>query len=295
MPLAVRIVGSYAIAIVVVLALEWFPLTGVVLMMLLGPLWVSLLVNAMLIHLGVAALRGQISRTWLTAPIAVYGAWIVWVAQANVRAQATMRALEASNVVTEPVAQDADLLFEKDDEFAAAVKKFVRGGRVFAGLHEIQVITADNCIHVPNVGGGERFYGYFRATPDYEDRRSCAITRFATPPNEGIRFRKVVSLAWSETGERTQYEISRVAPDGGESIIGHFSYGYVSAPSFWPLFWMGCYLNSSGPSWACGVRPMTRYVSYGVSRQASGFDVPEVRADVLGTMLGRAIRQRVPI
>ena len=73
--LPVCIVLGYMAAAIFIYLLESASLiTGAILMMFVGPLWISLVLNLMLLHLAVAALGGQILRLWLILPIAAYGA-----------------------------------------------------------------------------------------------------------------------------------------------------------------------------------------------------------------------------
>ena len=60
----------YCIAIVVVGALELFPITGAILMIMAGPLWISVIVNVMLIHIGYMASTSREHRLWLALPVA---------------------------------------------------------------------------------------------------------------------------------------------------------------------------------------------------------------------------------
>jgi hypothetical protein len=137
MPLPTRIILSYFGAAVVAYAVQLFPFPGVIVMFLFAGFWVSLILNAMLIHLAFAAITKQIPRLWLLMPVLAYGAWFGFQGVEWVK---TSRALESNNYVSSPIPADADLLFEKDDPFAVVAKEYLVGGRVFSGDYEIQII-----------------------------------------------------------------------------------------------------------------------------------------------------------
>jgi hypothetical protein len=64
----------FAIALFLFL-LQSFPYTGIFLMMVAGPLWTALLINAGFVGLGVEALAGRAAPGWLLAPLLWFGGY----------------------------------------------------------------------------------------------------------------------------------------------------------------------------------------------------------------------------
>jgi hypothetical protein len=60
-----RILLAYSLVAAAVYAAQLVPYTGVFLMMLGGALWISILLNLMLVHIAIAALQRRIPRIWL--------------------------------------------------------------------------------------------------------------------------------------------------------------------------------------------------------------------------------------
>jgi hypothetical protein len=290
-----RIIGAYLAAAAVVYVANLFPIPGVILMIMAGGLWVSLILNAMLIHLSGAAFTGRIPRAWLLMPIGAYSAWIGFLAMDQLNLS---RQLQVTNRIDVSVPTDLDLVFDKGDPFAVTAKEFIVGGRVFAGDYEIQIIhpqhaKPDGCYSEVNHKAGEMNYGYIRISPDYDLPGTCAVSRVSSTPYPGLRFRKVVDVPLS-SGKGFQVRYSLELDDGKGAVkpVGEFEFGAKLAMSRWPIFWFGCALNSGNASWDCSFALIKRLVYYGVSRRPDTL-WDQVQAESLGALLSRPVRHSV--
>lgn len=285
-----RIIRNYLLAAAAVCLLSLFPYTGIILMIFMGPLWASLLINAMMIHLTLRTVLSNHPKIWLAIPICFYAVWATYYATRSYSDKNALRSFESLNRIDEKIPQAVDLIFDKDDPLAPAVKKVVIGGRVFAGNFEIQVIQSKGA----NTDGcfSQKSYGYFRATPDYDQPSTCAIGRAGAAPQAGVHFRPLpdadgLRMSWRQAA----YTIDLVDDSGVSRPVGHYGFGVVDAISPWPLFWAGCTLNSGGPSWQCAFfRPLTRATLYGATADpARNWDESHARA--LGELLERPTRR----
>jgi hypothetical protein len=110
---ALRLFRNYGIALVVVAALTWFPITGFWLTILTLGLFPSLVCNLILIHLANVAWARKVSRAWLGVPIACYGVWLGWAVWKNIVVALEKSELESENHMTGPIPQNVTLCFPK--------------------------------------------------------------------------------------------------------------------------------------------------------------------------------------
>lgn len=297
-PLAVRIIAGYLIAASVVYAAEVFPYTGIFLMFIFGAFWVSVILNVMLLHLAFAAATKDIPRTWLFVPLVAYGAWFGFYTANAIPIDRKIKLFEAENRIDSEIPADLDLVFDDDARlFAISVKEIVVGGPVFVGDHEIAFTNGD-----PEACMDKSFrnnFNYWRTpVPDYDDN-GCIVFRRAATPLRSLRFRQTVHVPYGSQGnEQTVYSIELDDGNSTARSIGRFGFGTIQKMSPWPLYLVGCALDSSKPSWACFHGPLTRTIHYGVSSQpANDGDLTQdsnwndYRATALATLLNRPARR----
>jgi hypothetical protein len=96
----------YGIAAAIIFGLQVFPITGVFLMFLAGPIWIGVLVHIMNLHLALCALPGIFARGWLLLPIAYYAGGFelheVSVSRAHEQVDAMAKANQVSVKVEQP-------------------------------------------------------------------------------------------------------------------------------------------------------------------------------------------------
>jgi hypothetical protein len=139
-----RLFRNYGIALLVVGALIWFPVTGFFLTTLTLGLLPSLICNLLMIHLAWAAWTRSVPLEWLVLPIACYGVWLGWVIGKSNAVGLEKSKLESENRVTGPIPQNVTLVFpEKDVEIAKRSKLHLAVPvRVFVGPVELSAIKA---------------------------------------------------------------------------------------------------------------------------------------------------------
>ena len=264
---AARLVRNYAIALVVVAALIWFPITGFWLTILTFGLLPSLVCNLFLIHLAIAAGTGSLPRGWLAVPILCYGAWLGWLIWQTRAIDLEIGAIEGENRVAGPIERNATLVFPQHDELAVRAKRHLAAPlRVFMGPIELK----GACDSV-----GDVLYA------------RCATDPSATPPPDAVVFHQLEHRHQGSGIYRYRYELTR---DSSASAIGHFSFGTLSAPAWGPLFRAGCYLIDNPPAWQCAMSAMLRKVAFGQTGSASPYDPFLEKSDpviaTLAKMLG---------
>jgi hypothetical protein len=291
-PHAFRILLSYLAVAAAVYVAQLLPVPGVFLTMMLAGLWISIILNLMLLHLARSAITRDIPRAWLLLPVLVYGAFGGFQVVQHLQASRELNELESANHIDGPVARSLDLMFEKGDRFAFSARKFILSGQVFAGDSEIQAIPTQQAPSSDCGGGGDP------KTSDVDAPNACAVSRAGSGPHAGLRFHQRVDTGYSPTaGQRTDYAIESVDDDGVSKPVGRFGFGVVATISPWPFFWLRCALDDhDAGAWRCGFRPITQETHYGVSAQPSGppgaRDWDAVRAQALGALLGWPVRAR---
>jgi hypothetical protein len=270
---AVRLGRNYAIALVVVAALIWFPLTGFWLTILTSGLLPALVCNLFLIHLAVASATERISRRWLAVPILGYGAWLGWMVWQTHVVDLKMGMLEGENRVAGPIEPNVTLVFPEHDELAIRARRHLAPPlRVFMGPIELLAVkeSSQACAFVLQVM-----------------RAGCATDPSATPPPDAVVFHQLEFRHQGSGIYRYRYELTRKS---SAMVVGHFNFGTLSAPAWGPLFRAGCYLIDNPPDWRCAMSAMIRKVTFGATGSASLYDPFHEKSDpviaTLANMLG---------
>ena len=95
-----------------------FPVTAILSWMFGGPLWPSLVVNAMLIHIALTAFYPGSSSLRLLIPITVYAASQVGIAMTRATVIERAHIYESANHLSEPVLPETDLVFGDTPDWA---------------------------------------------------------------------------------------------------------------------------------------------------------------------------------
>jgi hypothetical protein len=279
---ALRLFRNYGIALVVVAALTWFPITGFWLTILTLGLFPSLVCNLILIHLASVAWTRKVSRAWLVVPIACYGVWLGWAVWKNNAVALEKSKLESENHVTGPIPQNVTLVFPEDDRFAIRAKRYlVPSVRVFVGSIELSPMKAN-----------QPLCRFFIVHDAYLEHYRCPTEPTSVPPADAIVFRQLErpdAQSKSET-YRYRYELTQNSATTSDRILGHFNFGVLRAPVWAPVFVAGCFLIDQPAAWQCVISPKFRKEAVGETGYADAWDLASERSDpiiaTLANMLG---------
>jgi hypothetical protein len=277
-----RFFRNYGIALVVVAALIWFPITGFWLTILTLGLFPSLVCNLFLIHLASVAWTRKVSRAWLVVPIACYGVWLGWAVWKNNAVVLEKSKLESENHGTGPIPQNVTLVFPEGDlEFARRAKRHLAPSvRVFVGSIELSTIKAGQMLCMlaqPN-------------DPPFIKKSRCPTEPISQPPADAIVFRQLERPDPQSKSQTYlhQYELTQNSATTGDPVVGHFNFGWLSTPVWAPVFVAGCFLIDN-PA-ACDISPKLRKVAVGETGYASEYDPWKEKSDpviaTLADMLG---------
>ena len=281
---ALRLFRNYGIALVVVGALIWFPITGFFLTTLTLGLLPSLICNLFMIHLAWAAWTRSVPLEWLVLPIACYGIWLGWVVGKTHAVALEKNKLESENHVTGSIPQNVTLVFPEGDlEIARRAKRHLAPPvRVFDGSIELSTIKASDMLCMlakPN-------------DPPSMKKFRCPTEPVSQPPADAIVFRQ---LERPDLHSRSRiffhrYELTQKSGSTGDPVIGHFNFGRLSTPVWAPVFVAGCFLIDNPAAWLCDISPKLRRVAVGETGYASEYDPFEEKSDpviaTLANMLG---------
>jgi hypothetical protein len=281
---ALRLFRNYGIALVVVGALIWFPITGFFLTTLTLGLLPSLICNLFMIHLAWAAWTRSVPLEWLVLPIACYGIWLGWVIGKTHAVALEKNKLESENHVTGSIPQNVTLVFPEGDlEIARRAKRHLAPPvRVFDGSIELSTIKASDMLCMlakPN-------------DPPSMKKFRCPTEPVSQPPADAIVFRQL-ERPDLHSGSRIffhRYELTQKSGSTGDPVIGHFNFGRLSTPVWAPVFVAGCFLIDNPAAWLCDISPKLRRVAVGETGYASEYDPFEEKSDpviaTLANMLG---------
>jgi hypothetical protein len=281
---ALRLFRNYGIALVVVGALIWFPVTGFFLTTLTLGLLPSLICNLFMIHLAYAAWTRSVPLEWLVLPIACYGIWLGWVIGKTHAVALEKNKLESENHVTGSIPQNVTLVFPEGDlEIARRAKRHLAPPvRVFDGSIELSTIKANDMLCMlakPN-------------DPPSMKKLRCPTEPVSQPPADAIVFRQ---LERPDLHSRSRiyfhrYELTQKSGSTGDPVIGHFNFGRLSTPVWAPVFVAGCFLIDNPAAWLCDISPKLRRVAVGETGYRSEYDPFEEKSDpviaTLANMLG---------
>jgi hypothetical protein len=98
MPLMLKTVSGIAlIVIAILLALQAFPVTGIVIMMFGGPIWTGLLVHVFLLALAIEGWVRRIPRAFIAIPLIAYSGYYALYAYETINIARTSAELRKSN------------------------------------------------------------------------------------------------------------------------------------------------------------------------------------------------------
>ena len=306
----IGIVYFYALLCGVVFLLQWFPFTGIFLMILGGPIWIGALVHVMMAHLTIGALSRRLEFAWLALPIAYYAGGGAMHLKSVQEAQALAAQIETANAEQSlPVAQPFSYFSENFEtlnllEMYRAASAFTKGNGANGKQEYIEYYYAKNeeCDTASRgYYSNERFTNPFAFRPhlfyyvnDPSKTRQCLLQKsvYEASPIYEIK-------SWLDRDLRTTvllrpYVIAWQARDTRTNANITVRVGSITTLPLAQTIVAGCGLNSSKPAWECGSSLLysSQTISVGVKKRADGGNpfIPTRDPDTWEvTALGRAL------
>lgn len=255
----------------VVYALQLFPVTGIVLMMLLAPLWSILTVNLGFVGIAIEAAVGRVSRVWLALPLIWFGGYAVAAHQSRLeleRLDTSLRAINATRSLPFDVSSGAIVVAEDPNNLGDFPRRLVRdhllpvaymepmSSRRDSSLAPLttrnrawRMGTSDTCakirsdqrmrdasIHVTSpVARASAGHGCQYSLPEDPSAPAWRVTA----KSEALK-------TFLVAGKITRITVS--APDGRRIEL---QTGHATALALFPMPVIGCWLNSGAPKWEC--------------------------------------------
>jgi len=265
----------------IIFLLQWFPFTGIFLMLVMAPLWSVVTVNLGFLSLGLEAALGRISRLWLLAPVAWFGGYAILAEQSEqavTALDAEVRAANAAVKVAFDPAQQA-LVFVNGGSEGNAQRlllpyrvpvAYTRMGDARRKPRPNAVPERDDAYTAYRIGaatvctriasdkrfGAARVYGSTvssQATGDRDRDRSaprdaCAYHLPEAPvlPAITVDIKTKSEPSWLLALRRSTITVTE--PNGRTSTV---TSGHAAPLMRWPMPVMGCALNSGKPAWEC--------------------------------------------
>lgn len=247
----------------VLFLLQWFPYTGVFLMIVGAAFWSILLINLGMAGLIVEAVTGRVKVLWLLIP-ALYLGGYYWAYSSDrsmlaVAGQETVRFNVGKSLAFDPERQDL-LIEESSDGLSVSASEFTKSfglarafdshGRVFmVGTKESCEIVRDKPVFL---SAGIQAHSITRPGPRRWTRKStgfCTIMMPGKPDKPTVRLREQATETRHGRLPVTLRDFTvRDEASGATAVV---RIGRAGPLKRFPMPVMGCALNSGAPSWDC--------------------------------------------
>lgn len=259
----------FFVATAVLFLFQAFPYTGIFLMFALAAYWSVALVNLGMIGTAVEALSGRVSRFWLLLPVGFYGAY-GWFAYAD---HQTLQGLTASwDAHNAAVAMPFDparqaLSFDKDadggsDSGAAWLTQnhglpvaYTVNRDLPEGYLSVRMAERALCEKVRQApalrGAFVHTFGFHDGDQIGQRNFEKRFCKLSMPERPALPLLKVVRKQEMVTeGHLPVYRLTTtLTNERGETL--HLLGGTADPLKWFPMPYMGCFLNSGAPSWDC--------------------------------------------
>jgi hypothetical protein len=263
MPRITKLVSFWVfVVLAALLALQFFPFTGLILMFLGASLMAGALVHVFLIALLAEAVIGRISRAWIMIPVVAYGAYYATYAQQVWEIASKSAELRANNpgkilpfdpaVHSLVVANDAEALvsFHEIPVAYEANANFQPEGHL-----SLRLIRRDQCNVRKDTEGRIVTLGMH-----FENKlqTQVCVLRFPQAPSNTIieavtrNPDEIWRRNWGISEQTTELTL------GGKPVASYRTASVWRLPAL-PTMAIGCFLVSSTPAWKCGADFMRTY------------------------------------
>lgn len=242
--------------LILLLALEYFPVTGIFLMLIAGPFIAGLLVHVFLICIFVEAVTGRLPRILAIIPIVAYcGYYAVFVRESWQLRQlsATLRMSNPSKVYNfDP--NVSSLVMDRAQQFVQThdiPAVYEVNSRFPEGYSSVRLITGGQCNGIQKDTLNRISISYFHFDGVFQ-KQLCLLTVPEQPPGGMVRVTSVHDKQPPTylTGFRQQ--TTQISIDN--SIAGSFKTATVQRLLAFPILGIGCFLNDGSSTWSCGAQ-----------------------------------------
>ena len=256
-----------------------------------GLFWLSIILDAMLVHVAAAALARTIDRRWLLLPCAAILAWLGYTIPDYIAAKTVQARLSQTGLPSNIASQQFNSL---DVEEGTTVNTYLLSQwaeaspqtKIFG--HGLQFTrTSDGHCSYPSLPAANGIV------------RWCF--RRSEPPPSGLRVIETtpdLPALWPEetqvAGRRANlksYEVYRVKSAGGLIHIGTINFGTIPYRDVLPLFVAGCFWSWDSARLSCGFQPMTAHLFVNESCDMRGEGLYERHVE---SILGFPVVTRLP-
>jgi hypothetical protein len=272
---------------------QWFPPTGVVLMLLLAPAWSLVLLNATLVLMIMDVRRGAAPRWLIAVPIAAYLINFIAFGISGWQALSLKSEIEARNASQHLAFDPAHDAILADRSTSASL----------VALYHLPVAYAPKAATDPGLGHYYDLRPVLKPTANQpcslSDGRGAQLLPPATINGVVVTNLCVASRPVDTTApmitvttrhttldrgltQASLTEMTLHAPDGRTAT---YAYGWTSVLSPIPLPFIGCALNDAANSWQCGAQLIRLPITVGPEKMGL-VGGGEVEAGAMGAMLG---------
>jgi hypothetical protein len=298
-----------------VLTLQLFPIPGIYMMMIGGPLIIGMLMHLLMLHLGVAALLGSIGREWLALPFAYYAGGFALYLESGREASSLAAAINKANAAQVVSVQSPFTYLAHGVPALELLKRFRIDGAFIRGsirgkteYSSYYYAHGDECEAASKGFYFERrFSSPFRFDPDLfpsysgaDKTRQCILLKSVETADPDFEIKDELDRSIPANVLLRQFIVSWKALDiRSNQVVASVQVGsVVPLPAIQTII-VGCGLNSGRASWDCGTSLMSGsdLVAIGFKKRTDGGnpfvptgDPDTSNAAALGHALGLAPR-----
>lgn len=238
----------------ILVGLQWFPVTGVILMMFAAPIWVGYMPHVIVLALFCDLLAKKAPKIFLVVPILPYIIYYGYFFAEGVTIKNLEAGLKEQNP-SEIIAYDPELHSLIADspmvEYYEIPVSYSHNDNVPEGFLSHRLVTQSLCKKAKGIKEFTNAFGvsWISYGKKFHYKSFPNVCLFQTPEKPGKALLKVGRFEDNDKRQKLQKTTYKFYLDN--KFLGEYTVAYyVSLPIF-PQFFIGCSLISSAPEWKC--------------------------------------------
>jgi hypothetical protein len=261
----VLLLAGYVSLGLVIFVLQLFPIPGIFLMMLGGPIWIGILIHIAMLHLAWLAVRGSISKAWLVLPLGFYAGGFALHLASLKAAEAEAAAINARNTSLHlTVEQPFSYLREGPADSFSLIEHY-RVDRSFLRQGKGPTITTTYYAHGADCDNAAKGFYYQRRFEPWALRkdifyfyqgnktRQCILSQ----DGQSAEWHYRIKASYTYAQDRAASLFSRrgkqfeIFDERDQRLLGT-----IEVATFWPYpavpwIFAGCALDGGAAKWQC--------------------------------------------
>ncbi len=234
--------------------LQWFPITGVFMMMLAAPIWEGYMPHVVALALVFDLLIKKRPRSLLLIPLLpylIYYAFLFWELNKIGSLEKELRQDNPSEIIAYDPKEHSLMADSNITQFYKVPVSYSSNSNFPEGFLSHRLVTQGLCRQAKNIKDFTHTFGVswsrFGERLYYKNFPNVCYFRMPEKPDKAV-------LKIEEHEERNKEQLLQRTTHKfflGQQMIGEYVSAYYSALPYFPKFVIGCALISSSPEWKC--------------------------------------------